>query len=266
MLARPGEHVGQDAELVAHERIAFHEVALAGVAEKVARGVVEGEEVLEHRRLLPVLDLEGCLRLVFFGEDALLDDLVHVARRQREPGVEASLDLGEVHADDARHRVDSLLAGDDDPDLVSAVGAQILGQRLHAQHEAAVRSYELAYLVGHEQKPELAASLRLPLSDVLGDLLGEGLRRDDVGLGAVEPVLGGVPAHPEHLLQGLDHLVLVERPAIAVIQPLHAAYALEGRAELLGLALLVDESLELGELEVLAVETPVLVEHPLKRA
>jgi len=62
-------------------------------------------------------------------------------------------------------------------------------------------------------------------------------------------------------------LVVFEEVVLgAVIQPVAAVHARECLAELLGLSPRVDELLQAGELEVLAIKAHVLVEHAGKRA
>ena len=108
----------------------------------------------------------------------------------------------------------------------------------------------LADLVDHEQEPEVTRLCVHILLDLRNELSDGSLH----GLGAVKPVAGGLLTHAEYVLQSGDDVILKESVGIAGLQPGRAVFLLEHAPEFLGFALLGDELLQLGHLQVLAVE------------
>ena len=260
------QDVGHKRELVAYEREALDELALVGVAAQVAAGVLEAEQVLEDRRLLVELALEGDLGGVGLVEHALLDDLVDAAGGEGEARLEATLDLGEVVADDHHHLIDGLLAGDDHPDAALALGADLLDEGLQVQHEVHVVVEVLAHLVDHEQEAEATVGLRGATLAVLVDVAHELAEVDRYGVSALRPFRHRVDGEAARAIGRLGKLLGEHLVALAILDPGGSGYVLVGGAELIGLAAIVDHLLEAGELVVAPVEAKVVIEDAGERA
>ena len=80
-------------ELVLHEGEGVGEALWPLIANKVCRGVAEGEEVLEPGLVVCIGGLENGLGVCGLRQDATLDDLVHVGAGHGETRVKAALDL-----------------------------------------------------------------------------------------------------------------------------------------------------------------------------
>ena len=244
VLAHLGHNVGQYLKLIVHKRVAGRKVVAAGIANQVAARAVKGEHVFEHGALGLIVLLELCRGGIVLLQHAALNDLVHAGAGERKARVKAALNLGEVVAHDHGDLVDGLLAGHHNPHAATATAAQLLDERLQRQHKAGahvgIGANKLTHLVGHEQQAELAAALFGALVGILLDHLGKGIGSDGVVLGTVEPMTCGLLAHAQHLLQGLDDVVLKVAIALAVLEPVAATNALVGGAELLRLTLAVD--------------------------
>ena len=270
VLAHLGHNVGKHLKLVVHKRVAVRKILAAGIANQIAARTVKGEHIFEHGALDLVVLLELCRGGIVLLQDAALDNFIHAGAGERKARVKAALNLGEVVAHDHGDLVDGFLTGHHDPHAATATAAQLLDERLQRQHKArahvGIGANKLAHLVGHKQQAELAAALLGALVGILLDHLGKGVGSDGVVLGAVEPVARGLFAHAQDLLQGLDDVILKVAIALAVLEPVAAANALVGSAELLRLALAVDMLLQARELKVLAKKAQVLKEHALKGA
>ncbi len=255
-----------DAELVAGERERARELVGRAESLEVGRGVLEGEEVCQNGGVLGVLGLEhlpGAGRLL---QDAALDDLVHTGAGERETGVKAPLDLGEVVARHLGDLVDGLLAGDHHPHEAAALDAQGLHDGLEAEHEVGVVADELPHLVDHEHQAEGTAQLALAALGVGTDLCGEGVNgthlvRRAAHVHAVgKPILGLAAGHDAGVGKGVNDVLLVELVVGAGVHPGLAGHLLERSAESLCLALLLDVGLQARQRGVLAVETAVVRE------
>ena len=270
VLAHLGHNVGQHLKLVVHKRVAVRKVLAAGVTNEVAARTVKGEHVFEYGALGLVVLLELCLGGFVLLQHTALDNLIHAGAGERKARVKAALNLGEVVAHDYGDLVDGLLAGHHDPHAATATAAQFLDERLQRQHQACanvgIGANKLTHLVDHEQQAELAAALPSALVGILLDHLGKGVGSDGVVLGTVEPVARRLLTHAQDLLQGLDNVVLKVTVTLAVLEPVAAANALVGSAELLRLTLAIDMLLQACKLKVLAKKAQVLKEHALKGA
>ena len=133
---------------------------------------------------------------------------------------------------------------------------------MQIHHQIAIVTDVLTDFIHAEQKAEvsfLAVHILLDLGDELLDA--------HVGvLFAVEPVAGCRLAHAENRLQNLNHIVLKEGSRIAGVDPLVPVDFLEGSAEGVCLALLINEAFQLRHLEVFAIEATVIVEYLRKDA
>ncbi len=265
MLADLVHHVGQQLELVAHERVRIGEVELGFIAAHVGARPAEGEQVAKNRALVCVFVLQHCCCGWGFLQHAALDNLVHAGAGKGKARVEAALDLGKVVTHHHGYLVDGFLAGNHHPHAALAAAAQLFHQGLQVQHQALVAADELAHFVHHEQQAEVTAVFRGLGLHVVANLLGEAVGGDGVVFRAVEPVAGLGFAPAQHFLQHFHDVVFEVRVAFARFHPRIAVHALEGFAELLGFALAVDEFFQLGKLQVFAVEAAAFVEHALER-
>ena len=195
-------------------------------------------------------------------QNTLFDDFIDGRGRQAQTSVEASLNLGEVVAGDFHDGINRFLTCDHDPNLAPAFVTDLFHQRLQIHHQIAIVTDVLTDFIHAEQKAEvtfLAVHILLDFRDKLLDA--------HVGvLFAVEPVAGCCLAHAENRLQNINHIVLEEGGRIAGVDPLVAVDFLEGSAEGVRLALLVNEAFQLRHLEVFAIEAAVVVEHLRKDA
>ena len=198
-----------------------------------------------------------CLR-----QNTLFDDFINGRGRKAQTGIEASLNLGEVVAGDFHDGINRFLTCDHDPDLAPAFVTDLFYQRLQIHHQIAIVTDVLTDFIHAEQKAEvsfLAVHILLDLGDELLDA--------HIGVFfAVKPVAGGCLAHAENGLQNLNYIVLEEGSGIAGVDPLIPVDFLEGSAEGVRLALLINEAFQLRHLEVFAIEAAVIIEYLRKDA
>ena len=115
----------------------------------------------------------------------------------------------------------------------------------------------MAHLVHHEQQTELvtlAVNILLNVGHQLGDA-------QFVGLLAIEPVAGSLLAHAQDGLEHLYHIVLKESEGVTGLHPGAAIYFFKLLPEFLRFALPVNKTLQLGNFQVISVETAVIVKH-----
>ena len=202
------------------------------------------------------------IRILRLRQNTLFDDLIDGRGRQAQTSVEASLNLGEVVAGDFHDGINRFLTCDHDPNLAPAFVTDLFHQRLQIHHQIAIVADVLTDFIHAEQEAEvsfLAVHIFLDFRDELLDA--------HVGvLFAVEPVAGCCLAHTENRLQNLHHIVFKEGSGIAGVDPLVPVDFLEGSAERLRLALLINEAFQLRHLEVFAIEAAVVIEHLRKDA
>ena len=202
------------------------------------------------------------IRVLCLRQDTLLDDLINRRGRKTQTGIEASLNLGEVVSGDFHDGINRFLARDHDPNLAPAFVTNLFHQRLQIHHQIAIVTDVLTDFIHAEQEAEVSFLTVHILLDFRDKLLDA-----HVGvLFAVEPVAGCCLAHAENRLQDLNHIVLKEGSGIAGVNPLVPVDFLEGSAESVRLALLVNEAFQLRHLEVFAIEAAVVIEHLRKDA
>ena len=197
------------------------------------------------------------LGLVRLQKDTLLDNLIRRGGGQGQAGFESGLNTGELILAGFDDLIDSFLPGADHPDLAAALAADLFHEGLQVDQQVCIPADVLADLVDHEQEPEVTR-LRVHVFLNLGNELSDGSLH---GLGAVKPVAGGLLTHAEYVLQSGDDVILKESVGITGLQPGRAVFLLEHAPEFLGFALLGDELLQLGNLQVLTVEAEVVVKH-----
>ena len=262
VLADLGKDLLHDDELIRHEGEVIRELLRSAVALDVEDGVGEAEQIAQHSVVFVVecRELGGGIRRLF--QDTLLDDLIHRGRRQRKPRFEPRLNAGELVRTHANDLVDGLLPSADDPNMPAALAANFLHQRLQVEQQVCVRADILADFVHHEQQ----AKVFWLCIEIFFDF-GHKPRDAHIHiLAAVEPVAGGGFAHTEGRDQRCHDVVLKEYKCVTGIEPFRAGAFGEAAAEVVGLAALGDELLELGDLQILAVKAEVVVEHLCKDA
>ena len=190
------------------------------------------------------------LGLVRLQKDTLLDNLIRRGGGQGQAGFESGLNTGELILAGFDDLIDSFLPGADHPDLAAALAADLFHEGLQVDQQVRIPTNVLADLVDHEQEPEVTRLCVHVLLDLRNELSDGSLH----GLGAVKPVAGGLLTHAEYVLQSGDDVILKESVGITGLQPGRAVFLLEHAPEFLGFALLGDELLQLGHLQVLAVE------------
>jgi hypothetical protein len=145
------------------------------------------------------------------AKQALTNDFIGIAAGQGQAGVEAALNFGEVLALGlvglANGGINVFLAGDDDPGAALALGAQLLGDGLQAEHELGIGADELPHLV-HQENDLVVGGLG---GEVVIDNLGKAFDVDAVVIaGAVKPLAGGIGRHFEGLGQGHHDVITQE--------------------------------------------------------
>ena len=197
------------------------------------------------------------LGLVRLQKDTLLDNLIRRGGGQGQAGFESGLNTGELILAGFDDLIDSFLPGADHPDLAAALAADLFHEGLQVDQQVRIPTNVLADLIDHEQEPEVTRLCVHILLDLRNELSDGSLH----GLGAVKPVAGGLLTHAEYVLQSGDDVILKESVGITGLQPGRAVFLLEHAPEFLGFALLGDELLQLGDLQVLTVEAEVVVKH-----
>ena len=257
VLANLGKHLLHDDELVGHKGEIHGKLGGAGVTLDVQYGIGEAEQVaqLGVPGIVERFQLRSSFRLLF--QDALLNHLIHGGGGQAQAGLEARLNAGELvgaHLDDL---VNGFLTGADHPHPALAFTAELLGQGLEVEQHVGVRAHILTDLVDHEQQAEIAGLFVNILLDV-----GNQLRDGELDGALVrEPRLRIVLRHVQRLHEGGNDEFSVEGKGLADGSPFLPAAFLEGLPERPGLPLLVDVVLQHGDLEIVAVEAEVIVEH-----
>ena len=198
-----------------------------------------------------------CLR-----QNTLFDNLIDGRGRQAQTSVEASLNLGEVVAGDFHNGINRFLTCDHDPNLAPAFVTNLFHQRLQIHHQIAIVTDVLTDFIHAEQQTEVS----FLTVHILLDLGDELLNAHVSVFFAVKPVAGCCLAHAENRLQDLNHIILEEGSGITGVDPLVPVDFLEGSAESIRLALLINEAFQLRHLEVFTIEAAVVVEHLCKDA
>ena len=177
-------------ELIGSEGVAGRKVIDVRIGLERHSRVHERELVLQDV-VLPLVgrsQRRDGTRVLF--EKAFLDDLVYVGAREREPRLEAALDLRKVMLlgamEIAEHGVEVFLRGHDYPGVPVADCAELLGNGLEVEHEMGVVSNEPTDLVHQKHYPvALALTVEIALHP-----FGEVLHREaEVILTAIDPFL-----------------------------------------------------------------------------
>ena len=262
VLADLGKDLLHEDELIRHEGEVFGKLGGAGEALDIQDGIVKAEQITQDRIVVVIDLLQFFPGLVGLQKDTLLDDLIRGRGREGQAGFEAGLNAGELIFTGPDNLVNGLLAGADHPDLAPALAADFLDQGLEVHEQIGIAADILADLVDHEEQAEVIGLGVHIFLDLGNELRNGGLD----GLVPVEPVEGGLLAHAEDLLQGGDHVILEEGIGIASLDPGGAVFILKDAPEFLRLALFRDKLFQLGDLQILAVKTEVVIEHLGKHA
>ena len=257
VLANLGKDLLHDNKLVRDKREVHGKFRGAAVALDVQNGIRKAEQVTQDGIVLLVEPFQLSLGFRLFLQNALLNDLIHGRGGEGEAGLETRLNPGEFIRTDLDDLIDGFLAGTHHPDLAAAFAADLLSQGLEVQQHIRVGADVLAHLVDHEQEPEIPR-----LGGNIGfDVLHQpGNGKLHSGL-IVEPPLGVLLAHIQHFHERRDDELPVEGECLALVQPALALFRLKHAPEFFGLAKLVNILLQHGNLQILAVEAEVGIEH-----
>ena len=130
MLSNFRQHLLYNQKLIRHKRESRCEFLTIRKALDIENWIMEGKQVFQHCVFLVIYHTQKLVGFFAFCQNTALYDLVHRRRRQAEPCVEPSLNLGKVIPGNFNNRVDCLLAGHHDPDFAPAARTDFLYQRL----------------------------------------------------------------------------------------------------------------------------------------
>ena len=189
-----GQHAGKQIELIRNKGIDLCKVGFVGIQLFLSR-VVEDNEVLDDCCFLLIEQPEGLRCRICLFEDSLLDNRIHIGRREGKTGVKAPLNFGEVVALNLGDRVNVLLAGHDDPCLAHTFLTQFFGHGLEVEHEFGILSDVLADLI-HKEDNMVVVSLAFNIGF---DALCKVFNADGIRLnGLFAPVPSSRFAHEIH--------------------------------------------------------------------
>ena len=156
-LADGFENLLEQGELVGRERVCRHELRRILVAPHADRVADEGQLVVDDVALFLEAVTQGEMGSFRLGQQALADDFIGVGAGQRQPGMEAPLNLGEIlrlgFVGFADGGVNVFLTGDDDPCPALAQRPKLLGDGLQRQHQLSVVADELTDFIDKEDDP-----------------------------------------------------------------------------------------------------------------
>ena len=171
------QYAGQQIELVRHKGVDLGKVFRARVQLLFCR-VIEHNQVLDNCRFLLIEQPERLRSRFRFLKDSLLDNSIHICRREGETGIKPALNFRKVIALDLGDGVNILLAGHDDPCLAHALLAQFLSHSLEIEHQLGVITDVLTNFV-HQKYNMVVVPLAL---DIALDALGEVFNADGIWL------------------------------------------------------------------------------------
>ena len=222
------QNTGKQVKLVRNKRVYFRKVLCSGI-ELLLHAVIKDDQVLDDRRFLLIQKAQRLRCRIGLVEDPLLNDRIHVRRRQRQPGIESTLDLGEVISLHFRDGIDVLLAGHDDPRLALALLTQLFRYRLQVEHQFGVLADILPDLV-NEKYHVMVLALGI---DVGFHSFGKILNADLIRLRCLlAPVARCMFAHEVHVRQNIDNGILDEVEFMTVLLPGLAILVLKSLFEL----------------------------------
>ena len=209
-----GQHTCQKVELIGHKGVHLCKILRIGI-QLFLHTVVENNEVLDDGALLVVDQPQALGCGVGLFQNTFFDNGIHVCGRQRQTGIKAPLNLGEIVALHLSDGVDILLRGHNDPRLALTFLAQFLGHSLEVQHQLGVIADILTDLI-HQKDNMVVAAFLIQISL---HTLGKVLDADLVGLHCLfAPVAGGGLAHA-HIHQNLHNGVLNKIKVLPGILP-----------------------------------------------
>ena len=171
------QYAGQQIELVRHKGVDLGKVFRTRVQLFFCR-VIEHNQVLDNRCFLLIEQPERLRSRFRFLKDSLLDNSIHICRREGETGIKPALNFRKVIALDLGDGVNILLAGHDDPCLAHALLAQFLSHSLEIEHQLGVITDVLTNFV-HQKYNMVVVPLAL---DIALDALGEVFNADGIWL------------------------------------------------------------------------------------
>ena len=251
-----------DDELIRHKREVHCELVCSGKALDIQNGVREAKEIAKDRVIFMVEAFQLLLDIGLFLQDTLLDNLIHGGGRQGETGFETRLNSGELIGTNLDDFINGFLPGTHDPNFAAAFAADLFSQRLEVQEHVSVRSDVLANFVNQEDQPEVLRLLFHVSFDIFNQLGNGKLDRRLV----VEPALCIFFAHVQNFHQRRNDKLAVECKGLSLINPRLALLGLKDATEFFGLTKLINVLLQHGNLQVLAKENKMVIEHLCKDA
>ena len=222
------QYAGQQIELIRYKGVDLGKVFGARIQLLFCR-VIEYNQVLDNRCLLLIKQSERLRSRFRLFKDSLLDNGIHICRREGETGIKPTLNFGEVVALDLGDGVDVLLAGHDDPSFAHALLTKFLGNGLEIEHQLGIIADVLPDFI-HQKYNMVVVPLAL---DIALDALGEVLDADGIRLHRLfAPVPCRCLAHEIHRDKGIHNAVLNEVKVLPGIFPRLAVLFLKSSLEL----------------------------------
>ena len=238
------QYAGQQIELIRYKGVDLGKVFGARIQLLFCR-VIEYNQVLDNRCLLLIKQSERLRSRFRLFKDSLLDNGIHICRREGETGIKPTLNFGEVVALDLGDGVDVLLAGHDDPSFAHALLTKFLGNGLEIEHQLGIIADVLPDFI-HQKYNMVVVPLAL---DIALDALGEVLDADGIRLHRLfAPVPCRCLAHEIHRNKGIYHAVLDEVEVLPGVLPRVAVFFLKSSLKLIVAAFLGKPPFQIGNM------------------
>ena len=257
MLSDFRKNLLHDDELIGHKRKVCGEIKGRQVPLDIQLRAVEGEQVAQNGVILLINRGQDLFRFIRFLQNTLLDHLINRGRGQGKSGFETSLDTRELISTNLYDLVNGFLTSTNDPNLTLTFTSQLFRQGLQIQEHIRIGANILANLVNHEQQPEVFRFAIHILLDVTNEL-GNGQFGSSL---IMEPLLSIVFGHVQDFHQCRDDKLAVERKRTAGFHPGFPLFLLKNPAEFLGFTALLNVVFQHSHLQVLTIETQVVIEH-----
>ena len=253
------QNLAEQVELVRHKGVYLCKIRRIFVQFHFWHITSKLENGAERIHLMRIDSFQFCLRCFILFQDTLFDDLCHIAGGQGQPGVKASLNLGEVHIVNDLNFVNSLLCRDQHPCLTMALNSQIVLQRLEVQHHAGIIANVLTDLI-HAENHMVVVALTL---DMLADKLCEIFRADAVFFThTVTPTSGSFFAHNVLLDHCLYKRILCKVNASHRIIPTAAFQLFDALPEFVKLALGIQLAFQICHAGILVGIAQLFIKRP----
>ena len=251
-----------DDKLIRHKGEGGRKLRTVRKSLDVQHRIVEGVKVFQDGVFFIIHHAEKLICLFILCQHTFFNDLIDRGRGQAEASIETPLNLGKVIAGDMNDGINRLLTGNHNPDFPHATGSDFFCKGLQIHHQIPVVADILTNLVHHKQQSEVLAFSVHIFFDVCDELGNAQL----ICLFAVKPVPGSLFTHAEDRLQYFHNIVLKEGEGIPRLHPRRTVDFFKSSAELIGLAPFFNKAFQPSDLQVVAVEAAMIVEHFGKNA